>query len=402
MYRCGLAVFVAPHKNWLIKPKNQDFETGSKDVKRTDIQMTYTQTLLWRTTISVFLMFAFVFPHTTSAWELSSILTVFTAKKTNKTKAYEAQKTQTIDEISLLSPAHNIDPNPSRGGGEITVTNDGALLANAGPSDSLPEQKTEFKRKDTDVYIVKEGDTLSGIAKMFDVSVNTIRWANDIGRKGTIRVGQKLTILPVTGVQYTVKRGGTLKDIVKNYANGKHFNEILEEASNYNDIDADEWLKKGTVVIIPDAEAQIKKSKNPWRTNRKYSRKLVRAKSAHGTHAPYYKGYYIRPVHGGVKTQGLHGYNAIDIGVPLNTPIYASASGKVIRAKNYGWNSGYGHYVMIEHPNGTKTLYAHANKVVVSLGQYVTQGQIIAYSGTTGHSTGPHLHFEIRGARNPF
>ena len=110
----------------------------------------------------------------------------------------------------------------------------------------------------------------------------------------------------------------------------------------------------------------------------------------------------MRPIVGGRKSQGIHGYNAVDLAAPTGTPIIASASGKVIIARSSGYNGGYGLYVVISHPNGTQTLYAHMSKVNVSVGRFVERGEIIGAVGNTGKSTGPHLHFEVRGARNPF
>ena len=121
-----------------------------------------------------------------------------------------------------------------------------------------------------------------------------------------------------------------------------------------------------------------------------------------GSNVPTYSGYYLRPISGGTRTQGIHGFNAVDLAASVGTPIMASASGKVIISKNSGWNGGYGNYIVIEHPNGTQTLYAHASKVIVFSGQSVVQGQVIGYVGSTGRSTGAHVHFEIRGAKNPF
>jgi murein DD-endopeptidase MepM/ murein hydrolase activator NlpD len=86
----------------------------------------------------------------------------------------------------------------------------------------------------------------------------------------------------------------------------------------------------------------------------------------------------------------------------IGTPIHAAAAGTVIVARSGGWNGGYGSFVIISHSNGTQTLYGHASKVLVSAGQYVDQGDTIALMGSTGQSTGSHLHFEIRGAKNPF
>ena len=101
----------------------------------------------------------------------------------------------------------------------------------------------------------------------------------------------------------------------------------------------------------------------------------------------------------------LHNYNAVDIANACGTSIYAAAEGLVIDEKSFGWNGGYGHYVDIEHPNGVITRYAHTEKNSVSVGDYVAQGDVIAYIGNTGLThgvTGCHLHFEVRGARNPF
>jgi putative ATPase len=94
--------------------------------------------------------------------------------------------------------------------------------------------------------------------------------------------------------------------------------------------------------------------------------------------------------------------NAIDIAAPLNTPILASASGKVIVSRSGGWNGGYGNYIVIKHDNGTQTLYAHNNENKVSVGDVVKKGDVIALMGSTGKATGIHLHFEVRGAKNPF
>ena len=112
--------------------------------------------------------------------------------------------------------------------------------------------------------------------------------------------------------------------------------------------------------------------------------------------------YYHWPVAGGTKTQGLHGYNGIDIGAPRGSSIFAAAAGTVLVARVGGWNGGYGNYVGVQHDNGTQTLYAHASIVLVSAGQQVSQGSPIATVGATGRATGAHLHFEVRGARNPF
>ena len=110
----------------------------------------------------------------------------------------------------------------------------------------------------------------------------------------------------------------------------------------------------------------------------------------------------MRPVVGGIKTQGIHGHNGVDLASYYGADIYASADGQVIVAKSEGWNGGYGLYIVVKHNNGTQTLYSHLSAVLVSSGQSVEQGQVIGKMGSSGDSTGTHLHFEIRGARNSF
>ncbi len=231
------------------------------------------------------------------------------------------------------------------------------------------------------IYVVREGDTLSQIAEMFNVTVNTIKWNNDI-RSNTLRPGDTLVILPITGVRHTVKKGDTLASIAKLYKGDK------DEIIAYNEITG--TLVVGSVIIIPDGEITP----------------TVSGSSTSGTRVSglkEYVGYYLRPVvAGGRKTQGIHGYNAVDLGAPIGTPIMASAPGEVIISRNGGWNGGYGIYVVIRHSNGTQTLYAHNNSNTVSAGDTVKQGDIIGYVGRTGKATGSHVHFEIRGGRNPF
>lgn len=232
------------------------------------------------------------------------------------------------------------------------------------------------------VYVVHENDTLSEIAEMFGVSTNTIIWANDL-RNTSIKEGQELLILPISGVRHVVKSGDTLQSIAKSYKAD------LDDILSYNDLLTGSKIKIGDAIIIPNgvisASANIKSSLTQISSN-----------------LPIYSGYYLRPITGGRKSQGIHGYNGVDLAAPTGTSIMASAAGTVIIAKSSGYNGGYGLYVVIKHSNGTQTLYGHMSKVNVSVGQYVDQGEIIGAVGSTGLSTGPHIHFEVRGARNPF
>lgn len=287
----------------------------------------------------------------------------------------------------VLQAAINPDPNPSKGGGDIMIVGESALLPETGPSGTIADVESASPTSDQiSVYVVHNGDSLTQIAKMFGVSVNTILWANDISRGETLREGQTLVVLPVSGIEHTVKKGDTLKGIAKTY--GVDVGDILE----FNDIKDQSGLVAGETLIIPGGEKTVSSPASA----------SAGQKNVRGTNAPSLEGYYMRPISGGRKSQGLHGYNGVDLAAPIGTPIVASASGKVVISRGSGWNGGYGTYIVIEHPNGTQTLYAHNSGNIVTVGQQVTQGQVIGYMGNTGHSTGPHVHFEIRGAKNPF
>ncbi len=235
------------------------------------------------------------------------------------------------------------------------------------------------------LYVVHSGDTLPAIAKMFGVSVNTIKWANDL-KSNTITVGQTLVILPISGIKHIVKSGDTLASIAKLHKGD------LDEIVQYNNLSSGVKLAIGDVIIVPDGEAVTvySGSAGATRTN---------------SPQPTYNGYYMRPIIGGVKTQGVHGHNGVDLASSYGSNVLASASGEVIISRSSGWNGGYGAYVVIKHPNGTQTLYAHLSGTAVSSGDSVKQGQVIGYMGRSGQvvgHSGVHLHFEIRGARNPF
>lgn len=291
---------------------------------------------------------------------------------------------QNSQNVALLQAALNYDPNPSKGGGDITIVGNSALLPDTGPLGTIVDVEEVGESYDQiSIYIIREGDSLSEIAKMFGVSINTIIWANDINRGDLIREGQTLVILPLSGVKYTVKKNDTLKSIAKKYKGD------IDEIMQFNELTEGETLYIGQEIIIPDGEMGTPQYS---RSNR-----IVR-----GTSSPSYVGYYISPIPGSRRSQGLHGYNAIDLAAPYGTPILASASGTVIINRTSGWNGGYGKYIVISHPNGTQTLYSHNSRNIVPVGTYVIKGQVIGYVGSTGRSTGSHTHFEIRGAKNPF
>ncbi|MDO8522534.1 MAG: M23 family metallopeptidase [bacterium] len=343
--------------------------------------------------ISLILTVGSFFPATAKAWDFTDFLASF--GKLNAKQAEASIIGGNVQTMYLPRPAMNIDPTAARGGGDITIVDGSALVPDEGPSGTMADIE-KSKNATISVYVVQGGDTLTGIAKLFRVSPSTILWANDLPRNAVLKVGQTLIILPVTGVRYTVESGDTLISIAKK------FGADATDIANFNGID-DGMIVAGMKLIIPDGEIAVAAVVAAPASTKPSSASATTLNVPRGTEEQ--NGYYLRPLPSGTwrKTQGIHGYNGIDLGAPKGTPILASATGDVIVAKEGGWNGGYGSYVVIQHGNGSQTLYSHASSVIVYAGEHVVRGQVIAYVGATGKATGTHLHFEIRnGIRNPF
>lgn len=299
--------------------------------------------------------------------------------------------------LDLLEAATNPDPNPAKGRGGVAVSEGSALIAYTGPEGTIADIDRTAANGRISTYVVREGDSLSAIADMFNVSGNTILWANNIG-KNDLRPGMTLVILPVSGVRHTVASGDTLASIAKKYGSD------ASEIASYNGLSSVDELVKGATVIIPGGElaaAPAKKTAKAPASKIKTGGSMGSIKATGNTADGSLSGSFANPVPGGRLSQGIHGWNGVDIAAPSGTPIYAAAAGTVIVSRVGGWNGGYGNYVVIEHGNGVQTLYAHMSADNVSVGQSVSRGQAIGTVGNTGQSTGYHLHFEVRGAKNP-
>ncbi|MFA6463751.1 MAG: M23 family metallopeptidase [Candidatus Paceibacterota bacterium] len=289
--------------------------------------------------------------------------------------------------MALLQPANNIDTDRNKNR-DITIVDDSVIQSEMGPLGTVSQIASSTQNNTISVYTVKQGDTLSEIAALFNVSKNTVLWANDLKSEKDLKPGDQLLILPVSGIEHTVVKGETLSSIAKKF--GADSGDIL----SFNDLSSAKDLKVGMDIIIPGAEVATPNT----------SSKTSSGKTNYNSQPSAVSGYYIRPVSGGKRTQGLHGacHCGVDIASSVGTPIHSAANGTVILSRKGGWNGGYGNYVIIAHTNGTQTLYAHMSQTLVGTGDRVTQGQTIGLMGSSGNSTGSHIHFEIRGARNPF
>jgi murein DD-endopeptidase MepM/ murein hydrolase activator NlpD len=275
-------------------------------------------------------------------------------------------------------------------------------MSESGPAGTMADVQEATSSAQISIYVVRQGDSLAEIANMFGVSKNTILWANNLKSANDIHPNDTLVILPVSGVQHTVVKGETIASIVKKYRGD------MQDVLDYNGLSAGVKLAVGDVVIIPDGiDGPAAPTPGTVKSTGAKSSVASGSVSSYERLLPGYggaaiPGYYLRPLSGGIKTQGLHGYNAVDIGTHVGTPVFASCPGTVMVSRGSGYNGGYGDYIVIQCSNGTQTLYGHLSKVSVGAGETVDRGDSIALSGNTGRSTGAHLHFEVRGAANPF
>jgi LysM repeat protein len=304
-------------------------------------------------------------------------------------KVADEETLATSQTMALFKPTV-VDGSSSAGAGQDQDMEQDSLQAVSGPL-RVSTEDIDFPTTDTiSVYEVKKGDTIQDVAKLFDVSVNTIMWANNL-KSRVIAQGDTLIILPITGIKHTVKKGDTLATVAKKYRADD------QDIASYNGLSENVVLAIGDTIIVPDGEIDAVKTvtTKPKSTSRK-----PRILNSYSYSVP--NGFLVRPISGGRRSQGIHGHNGVDLAASIGTPVVASANGRVIVAKQGGYNGGYGNLIIISHDKGIQTVYGHLNAVYVTQGQTVTQGQAIGELGNTGKSTGPHLHFEVRGAKNPF
>ncbi len=242
-------------------------------------------------------------------------------------------------------------------------------------------------RDETEQYTVQGGDTISTIAEQFGVSSRTILWANNLSDTDFIKPGQSLKIPPVSGYLYAVKSGDTVAGIAQKYKGNEQ--QILE-ANNLPLADA---LQAGTEIIIPGGEPPAPPT--PVSQPRSLLQQIF-VRDNPPASVPASGARFIWPTPNRRINQYYRGrfHTGIDIEGTYASPIYAASGGTVEFASSD--RSGYGLHVIINHGNGFRTMYAHASKVFVRPGQHVSQGQTIAMVGSTGRSTGTHLHFEVR------
>jgi len=243
------------------------------------------------------------------------------------------------------------------------------LPADSGDGDEIPLDLTEVFAWQS--YTVRNGDSVEGIARRFGLSLDAVIASNNLRNVRQLKAGQRIRIPNMDGIPYTVKNGDS-------YAGIATAQKVpLEAILDANDIQSDE-IKAGTVLFIPGAKMdktalrQALGSFFIWPLTGKRS-------SPFGWRNDPFTG--ARSFHAGQ-----------DISVPMGSSVKASADGRVSAT---GFNAVYGNFLIVSHSEDYQTMYAHLSKILVKKGVYVTQGSVIARSGNSGRSTGPHLHFSV-------
>jgi murein DD-endopeptidase MepM/ murein hydrolase activator NlpD len=289
-----------------------------------------------------------------------------------------------LDSLDLSGAGSSVAPDE-----RVTIDGpfsaDGTLLKPVSVDTSVADGK-ELMR----TYRVRSGDTLTGIARRFDVSMMTVWWANHLRSKNDLHIGQTLLIPPVSGVVVTVAASDTLETLAVKY------DVDPADIVGINELD-DPVLVVGQTLTIPGARAGAIATPKPKPTATPTKKPVRSGGSSGGSNRPpaqYTGGKFAWPVAGGYISQYYHyGHYGIDIAADRGTRVNAAGGGTVIFA---GWKSnGGGYQVWIAHGSGLYSTYNHMMSVSVGRGQHVSRGQQVGRVGATGFATGPHLHFEV-------
>ncbi len=270
---------------------------------------------------------------------------------------------------------------------DLTLS-DSALTTNNTTETIVPLNRP---RAEVVKYHVQKGDSLSRIGQKFGISVNTIKWSNDLASQDTIKTGDTLSIPPVTGVVYNVRKGDTVYSVAKKFKADTQ--SIADFPFNY--LDSSFALKTGQKLYVPGG---VKVEDQVVPIAGAYSQS-----SGPIDYSAAGSGILGWPV----VTRTINQYftwwhPAVDLGAPYGSPVFAAGPGRVVDAEKTG--AGFGWFIFVDQGNGYIIAYAHLSDIKVNIGQNVTKGQLIGAVGCSGFCTGPHLHLEVRrngGAVNP-
>lgn len=286
-------------------------------------------------------------------------------------------------------------PTPAGDTGWYASSELDTISRNPDPHTSFPERS----RAQVVTYTIQQDDNIFNIAAQLGLEPQTIVWSNRETIQDApwlIQPGMELFILPVDGVYHTVRAGESVESIAEEY-------DVDPEAlyNEWNDLEEGQRLREGMLLVVPGAQGEEVAWKPPESSyasssSSSYSYGVCQGVSYTG---PGANGWFILPT-GSTRVSGWYFHDprnpthiGLDYACDSGDPIYAADNGVVTIS---GWNGGYGNMVEMSHGNGYVTRYGHFSQLAVGCGQPVRQGDLLGYCGTTGWSTGPHLHFEIR------
>lgn len=290
-----------------------------------------------------------------------------------------------LDNLGAFRPQQKISLNAEDEDKEIKTNQDGSVLVKP---DIATTKITKRPRNGTIDYKVLSGDTISTIADNFDLNVSTILWENNLTVYSVIRPGDNLRIPPTDGISHQIAKGDTLSSIASKYGVTV---EAINEANKFGEgvklaVGAKLFIPGGKRLAAPSSTAKAQTRYTGFSAISDLLTNPTGAKPAAGNKMNWpascrYISQYFSWRH-----------TATDIACKIGTPLYAADSGVVEVA---GWGTGYGNQIVIDHGGGKKTRYGHMSKFYVKKGDRVTKGQNIGLMGSTGWSTGPHVHFEV-------
>lgn len=290
-----------------------------------------------------------------------------------------SQPEETIPQVTLPESESQAE------GGFASITRGIQLKTN------MPERP----RYNVENYTVARGDSVFAIAKNFDLEPETVLWANyDVMQDDphNLKPGMELTIPPTNGIYYQWKDGDTLDAVANEYK--ASVDDILGWPGNDIDL-TNPKVNPGSWVMIPGGQREFVQWLIPTIATGSSGTSNISGNACPG--GAVGSGAFVWPADNHYLSGNDYwsGHLGIDIAAGEGAPVYAADSGVVTMAQG-GDNYGYGNVIQIDHGNGYSTLYAHLSNIGVSVCQSVYAGEWIGAAGSTGNSTGSHLHFEVR------
>lgn len=355
----------------------------------------------------LFIIFSYIIlqPSQVSAGFLSDLVDKIVG---NKTQAAEVAPKTEVDvihnsqNVPLLESSINPDLKNIKDEPIVTSLPSGIALSNNGNLDVDSELEKYDSNVKITTYTVKKGDTLDSIAKKLKITKSTIIASNtDLKKSDLLKVGQTLAIF---GIKSEVKENNKQDKTIAKKDNKETEKEIKKVEITTKQEEKEEPQASTPVVQAPIASAPIAEVPQVEQPIQ-----LPEPQGPTGQPEGSIDSGYIWPFPKGIGrvSQGLHADQAYDFAAPKGTPIYAVQGGTILIAHPTGYNGGYGRYVVINFTDGRQAIFGHMSEVVTVPGQVVKKGEIIGYVGSTGKSTGPHLHLGFHfengsGLGNPY